>query len=53
MWSFMESTKPTVFTGSNLEGVERVVKEKGKYANLKNVFLTTFSFDLHKLNYLQ
>lgn len=26
----MESTKPTVFTGSNLEGVERVVKEKGK-----------------------
>jgi len=35
MWSFMDSTKPTVFTGSNLEGVERVVKEKGKY-NLKN-----------------
>lgn len=27
----MESTKPTVFTGSNLEGVERVVKEKGKF----------------------
>lgn len=29
----MESTKPTVFTGSNLEGVERVVKEKGKGSN--------------------
>lgn len=32
MWSFMESARPSVFTSSNLEGVERVVKEKGKYS---------------------
>lgn len=29
MWSFMESARPSVFTGSNIEGVERVVKGKG------------------------
>ncbi|XP_063242515.1 glutamate receptor ionotropic, kainate 2 [Bacillus rossius redtenbacheri] len=34
MWSFMESARPTVFTGSNVEGVERVVKAKGSYAFL-------------------
>lgn len=34
MWSFMESAKPSVFTESNVEGVERVVKEKGNYAFL-------------------
>lgn len=31
MWSFMESSKPTVFTSSNIEGVERVTKGKGIY----------------------
>lgn len=30
----MESARPSVFTGSNIEGVERVVKEKGLF----NVF---------------
>lgn len=30
MWSFMESARPSVFTTSNIEGVERVVKGKGK-----------------------
>lgn len=34
MWSFMESAKPSVFTSSNVEGVERVVKGKGSYAFL-------------------
>ncbi|XP_043279379.1 glutamate receptor ionotropic, kainate 2 isoform X2 [Venturia canescens] len=34
MWSFMESAKPSVFTKSNVEGVERVVKGKGNYAFL-------------------
>ncbi|XP_043577546.1 glutamate receptor ionotropic, kainate 2 isoform X4 [Bombus pyrosoma] len=34
MWSFMDSAKPTVFTTSNVEGVERVVKGKGSYAFL-------------------
>ncbi|XP_065092491.1 glutamate receptor ionotropic, kainate 2 isoform X2 [Ochlerotatus camptorhynchus] len=34
MWSFMESTRPSVFTASNIEGVERVVKGKGSYAFL-------------------
>ncbi|GLG96199.1 Ionotropic receptor 25a, partial [Gryllus bimaculatus] len=34
MWSFMESARPSVFTGSNVEGVERVVKGKGGYAFL-------------------
>lgn len=29
MWSFMESTRPSVFTSSNNEGVERVSKAKG------------------------
>lgn len=34
MWSFMESSKPSVFTSSNIEGVERVTKGKGSYAFL-------------------
>lgn len=34
MWSFMESARPTAFTSSNLEGVERVIKGKGSYAFL-------------------
>ena len=34
MWSFMESTKPTVFTSGNTEGIERVKKGNGKYAFL-------------------
>ncbi|GLV43976.1 Kainate-type ionotropic glutamate receptor subunit 1D [Carabus blaptoides fortunei] len=34
MWSFMESARPSVFTISNLEGVDRVVKGKGSYAFL-------------------
>nr|CAD7453108.1 unnamed protein product [Timema tahoe] len=34
MWSFMESARPSVFTGSNVEGVDRVVKGKGGYAFL-------------------
>lgn len=34
MWSFMESQRPTVFTASNLEGMERVQKGKGGYAFL-------------------
>lgn len=29
MWSFMESSKPSVFAASNTEGVERVTKGKG------------------------
>ncbi|XP_046669488.1 glutamate receptor ionotropic, kainate 2 isoform X2 [Homalodisca vitripennis] len=34
MWSFMESARPSVFTSSNVEGVERVTKGKGSYAFL-------------------
>nr|QHN69189.1 ionotropic receptor 8 [Sirex nitobei] len=34
MWSFMEAARPTVFTSSNVEGVERVVKGRGSYAFL-------------------
>ncbi|KAL9900013.1 kainate-type ionotropic glutamate receptor subunit 1D isoform 1-T1 [Glossina fuscipes fuscipes] len=34
MWSFMESARPSVFTSSNGEGVERVAKGKGNYAFL-------------------
>ncbi|XP_055382987.1 glutamate receptor ionotropic, kainate 2 [Condylostylus longicornis] len=34
MWSFMESARPSVFTSSNYEGVERVIKGKGTYAFL-------------------
>ncbi|XP_071747530.1 glutamate receptor ionotropic, kainate 2 isoform X1 [Lepeophtheirus salmonis] len=34
MWSFMESTKPVVFTKGNPEGIERVKKENGNYAFL-------------------
>lgn len=34
MWSFMESQRPSVFTTSNTEGVDRVVKGKGGYAYL-------------------
>nr|CAH7752037.1 unnamed protein product [Callosobruchus chinensis] len=34
MWAFMESQRPSVFTSTNHEGVERVVKGKGGYAFL-------------------
>lgn len=34
MWSFMDSAKSTVFTSSNKEGVDRVIKGKGSYAFL-------------------
>lgn len=34
MWGFMESARPSVFTASNVEGVDRVVKGKGSYAFL-------------------
>ncbi|KAK0084291.1 hypothetical protein PV325_007314 [Microctonus aethiopoides] len=34
MWSFMQSTTPNVFTQSNVEGVEWVIKGKGSYAFL-------------------
>ncbi|KYM85527.1 Glutamate receptor, ionotropic kainate 2 [Atta colombica] len=34
MWSFMDSAKPSVFTGSNGEGVDRVISGKGSYAFL-------------------
>ncbi|KAF2352922.1 Ionotropic glutamate receptor [Trinorchestia longiramus] len=34
MFSFMESQRPSVYTSSNEEGVERVVKSAGKYAFL-------------------
>ncbi|XP_031331870.1 glutamate receptor ionotropic, kainate 2-like [Photinus pyralis] len=34
MWSFMETTRPSVFTSTNNEGVERVLKGKGNYAYL-------------------
>ncbi|XP_012273725.1 glutamate receptor ionotropic, kainate 2 isoform X1 [Orussus abietinus] len=34
MWSFMESARPPVFTSSNGEGVDKVIKGKGNYAFL-------------------
>lgn len=34
MWGFMDSQRPSVFTSSNIEGVERVKKSKGGYAYL-------------------
>lgn len=34
MWSFMESSKPSVFTQTNLAGIERVKNSDGKYAFL-------------------
>ncbi|CAG4929976.1 unnamed protein product [Colias eurytheme] len=34
MWSFMESARPSVFTSSNREGEERVMRGKGSYAYL-------------------
>ncbi|XP_047523166.1 glutamate receptor ionotropic, kainate 2 isoform X3 [Pieris napi] len=34
MWSFMESARPSVFTTSNREGEERVMRGKGAYAYL-------------------
>lgn len=32
MWAAMESARPSVFTSSNSEGVERVLKSKRTYA---------------------
>lgn len=34
MWAAMEAQRPTVFTSSNSEGVDRVTKGKGNYAFL-------------------
>lgn len=34
MWSAMEAQRPSVFTSSNDEGVDRVIKGKGGYAFL-------------------
>ena len=34
MWSFMESTKPSVFVKGNTEGIDRVKKGNGQYAFL-------------------
>lgn len=34
MWTFMKQTQPDVFTSSNGEGVDRVLKGKGLYAFL-------------------
>ena len=34
MWATMETTKPSVFTESNSEGVDRVIRGKGNYAFL-------------------
>ncbi len=34
MWSFMSTAEPSVFPGSNEEGVKRVRESKGKYAFL-------------------
>ena len=34
MWSFMDSTKPSVFANSNPAGIERVIKGNGQYAFL-------------------
>ncbi|CAH1778409.1 unnamed protein product [Owenia fusiformis] len=34
MWNFMKTTTPTPFVDTNKEGIERVRKEKGKYAFL-------------------
>lgn len=34
MWAAMEAQRPTVFTSSNQEGVDRVTKGKGNYAFL-------------------
>lgn len=34
MWAAMESARPSVFTASNDEGIERVLKSRGQYAFL-------------------
>ncbi|XP_036138978.1 glutamate receptor ionotropic, kainate 2 isoform X3 [Monomorium pharaonis] len=34
MWSFMDSARPPVFTERNVDGVDRVIREKGSYAFL-------------------
>lgn len=34
MWTVMESARPSVFTESNQEGVERVLRGNGNYAFL-------------------
>lgn len=34
MWTFMETTRPSVFVKSNMEGVERVQRSNGAYAFL-------------------
>lgn len=34
MWTFMETTRPSVFVKSNMEGVERVQRSNGQYAFL-------------------
>lgn len=46
MWSFMESAKPSVFTATNIEGVERVTKGKGIIKFRLQYFYGKFVFEL-------
>lgn len=47
MWSVMESTKPSVFTDSNDEGVDRVLKGKRHYAFLMESTSIEYQIEKH------
>ncbi|XP_050429052.1 glutamate receptor ionotropic, kainate 2-like isoform X4 [Adelges cooleyi] len=47
MWSVMESSNPTVFTKSNDEGVDRVLKGNGRYAFLMESATIEYQTERH------
>lgn len=47
MWAAMESEKPSVFTSSNSEGVERVLKSKRQYAFLMESTSIEYQVERH------
>ncbi|XP_050532516.1 glutamate receptor ionotropic, kainate 2-like isoform X1 [Daktulosphaira vitifoliae] len=47
MWSVMESSDPSVFTNGNQEGVDRVLKGKGRYAFLMESATIEYQTERH------
>lgn len=51
--AFMESAKPSVYTKSNGEGLERVKKEDGMYAYFMEAASIEYNVERYKFQFLQ
>ena len=47
MFNFMESQRPSVYTKSNAEGVERVINGEGQYAFLMESSTIEYTTERH------